>query len=207
MIYTIGCSLGSRSTVEDCLKYFEQKDEVEIDTETTGLDPHKDKIISLQLGDSENQWFVDCRKINILLFKNLLESKKCLLQNSKFDYKMLKAVGISLNRIYDTMLAECILFCGYDNWGYGLDKLCDRYLGIDLSKVERQSFLHTGNTEFTLKQIEYACRDISYLSKIRDFQMLKIRSLGLEYCLDLENNVVKALGDIEYNGIDRKSVV
>lgn len=207
MIYTIGCSLGSRSTVEDCLKYFEQKDEVEIDTETTGLDPHKDKIISLQLGDSENQWFVDCRKINILLFKNLLESKKCLLQNSKFDYKMLKAVGISLNRIYDTMLAECILFCGYDNWGYGLDKLCDRYLGIDLSKVERQSFLHTGNTEFTLKQIEYACRDISYLSKIRDFQMLKIRSLGLEYCLDLENNVVKALGDIEYNGmiLDEKS--
>lgn len=200
-IFTIGCSLGSRSTVEDCLKYFKDIDEIQVDTETTGLDPHKDKITSLQLGDDENQWFIDCRKINIRLFKELLETKRCILQNAKFDYKMLKSNGIILDRLYDTMLAECVLYCGYDNWGYGLDKLCERYLAINLSKEERVSFLHLGEAEFTQKQIDYACRDVAHLAKIRDRQMLRIKSLNLVYCLDLENEVVKALGDIEYNGM------
>ena len=207
MIYTIGCSLGSRSTVEDCLKYFENHEELQVDTETTGLDPHKDKITSLQIGDDDNQWFIDCRKINITLFKNLIESKRCILQNAKFDYKMLKAIGINLDRIYDTMLAECVLYCGYDNWGYGLDKLCERYLSLDLSKQERQSFLHLGDKEFTQAQIDYACKDVSFLSHIKEKQVLRIRHYNLEYCLDLENEVVKALGDIEYNGmiLDRAS--
>ena len=178
-----------------------------VDTETTGRDPHQHKIVSLQLGDAENQWFIDTRKINILLFKDLLEKKLCLLQNAKFDYKMLKKEGILLDRIYDTMIAECVLYCGYDKWGYGLDKLHERYLNMSLSKEERQTFLHIGENEFTLSQIEYGCKDVANLDIIRDKQMMRIKACHLEYCLNLENEVVKALGDIEYNGmiLDREA--
>lgn len=207
MVYTIGCSVGNRSTVEDCLDYFRNHLEIQVDTETTGRDPHKDKVISLQIGDSENQWFIDCRETDVLLFKDLLESKLCIIQNAKFDYKMLKASGIILDRIYDTMLAECVLYCGYDKYGYGLDKLVQRYLGVDLSKHERETFLTVGEAPFTLSQVEYGALDVTYLQQIKDKQEIKIKHYDLEYCVNLENEVVKALADIEYNGmfLDKES--
>lgn len=201
MVYTIGCLVGDKTTVEDCLNYFKHRDIIQVDTETTGRDPHTDKIISLQIGTKENQWFIDCRNTDILLFKELLESKLCIIQNSKFDYKMLKKAGIVIERIYDTMLAECVLYCGYDKWGYGLDKLVERYLGIDLSKEERQSFLTVGDKPFTLNQVLYGALDVKYLEQIRDKQLDLIKTYDLEYCVNLENEVVKALADIEYNGM------
>lgn len=201
MIYTIGCDEGNKSTVEECLNYFRDKDELQLDTETTGRDCHADRIISLQLGDTENQWFIDVRKVNILKFKELIETKLCILQNSKFDYKMLKKAGIELVHIYDTMLAECVLYCGYDKWGYGLVDLAKRYLDIDLSKEERETFLHVGTKEFTLKQIEYGAKDVMYLQGIRKKQLNLIEAHNLNYCVNMENQVVKALGDMEFNGM------
>lgn len=201
MIYTIGCDFGRKSTIKECLAYFKDKPEVQVDTETTGRDPHSDKIISLQLGDSENQWFIDCRVVDILQFKDLIESKLCILQNAKFDYKMLKKVGINLNHIYDTMVVECVLYCGYEKWGYSLDKLCKRYLDVDMSKDVRETFLNHGDKPFTLNQIAYGALDVTYLQKIKEKQLALVKAHDLEYCVDLENEVVKALGDIEYNGM------
>ena len=201
MIYTIGCELGRKSTVGDCLAYFKNHKEIQVDTETTGRDPHKDKVISLQIGDSENQWFIDVRKVNILFFKDLIENKLCIMQNAKFDYKMLKREGICVNKIYDTMLAECVLYCGYDKWGYSLDKLCKRYLDVDMSKETRASFETQGTKEFTMDQIAYGTLDVTYLEGIKKKQEALIEAHELGYCVDLENEVVKALGDIEYNGI------
>lgn len=201
MQYTIGCEVGSPATVSDCLEYFKYIEVIQVDTETSGLDPHKDQIISLQLGGCGTQFFIDCRKVDILLFKELLESKLCVLQNSKFDYKMLKAKGIILNKIYDTMLAECVLYCGYEKFGYGLNKLVERYTGHILVKEERMGFISQGEKPFTEKQIEYGCLDVTYLEEIRDKQMVLAKTHELEYCVNLENNVVKALGDIEYNGM------
>lgn len=209
MKYTIGCTVGITSTVEECLKYFEDKPHVEVDTETTGRDPHVDSIISLQLGDHDNQWFIDCRpgKTDLMEFKELLESKLCLLQNAKFDYKMLKKRGIIIEHIYDTMLAECVIACGFEKWGYSLAALCKRYLELDLSKEERLGFIQVGDRDFTIEQVNYGCEDVAHLGDIRAHQLLRLRKFELEYCVDLENKAVKALADIEYNGmiLDRDS--
>lgn len=201
MIYTIGCEAGEKVEVQECINYFGDKEEVFLDTETTGTFCHVHKITSLQLGDSKNQFFIDCRSIDIGLFKELIESKKIIGQNLKFDYKMLKKAGIVLDELYDTMLAECVLFCGYEKYGYSLADLHRRYLSIELSKEERMSFLTQGTRPFTLRQIEYGCRDIENLGRIRDFQMRRIEELGLGYCLDVENKAILALADIEYNGM------
>lgn len=201
MIYTIGCELDTSSTIEECLAYFKDKPEIQIDTETSGTDPHTSKIISLQIGDRHNQWFVDCRKVDIQRFKELIENRLCILQNAKFDYKMFKAVGINLNKIYDTMLAECVLYCGYPSWGYGLDSLAKRYLEIDLSKEERATFSHVGNKEFTSAQITYGALDVTYLQDIRDKQLMLADQYDLHYCINLECEAVKAFGDMEFNGM------
>lgn len=190
------------SSVEECISYFSSKDSIQVDTETKGKDSHSKPILSLQLGDSENQWVIDVRTTNILLFKELLESKEVVLHNSKFDYKFLKHAGINLNKIYDTMLAECIIYCGYEKWGYGLAQLTKRYLNIELDKTTRGEFFKIEQGKpFTDKQIEYAALDVAYLHKIQAMQMEKIIKYDLEYCLKLECEVVKALADIEYNGM------
>jgi len=188
-------------TVEQCLKDLQTSPEIQVDTETSGLDCHKAKIISLQLGTPFNQYFIDCRDIDILQFQNLLETKLCILQNSKFDYKMFKSAGIVLENIYDTMLAECVLYCGYDKWGYGLKTLVKRYCNVDLNKEEQTSFINQGTKPFTERQIIYGLLDVTYLQTIKQEQFKLIEKYNLNYCIDLENKVVKALGDIEYNGM------
>lgn len=205
MLYTVGINGGwpdiDEVSVEDCLNYFADKDAIEVDTETDALDPHTANVVMLQLGDSKNQFVIDVRIIDILLFKELLETKLCLLQNAKFDYKILKKRGILLDKIYDTMLAECVLFCGYIGHGYSLAALHQFYLSIELPKEERAGFVGIGKKPFTLKQVEYGARDVTNLTKIKDLQQFDIRRKELEYCVNLENQVVKALADIEYNGM------
>ena len=189
------------STIESCLEYFSNHSSIAVDTETQGRDPHSKKIISIQLGDYDNQYVIDCRFTDILLLKELLESKVLLLHNAKFDYKFLKSSGITIEYIYDTMLAECVLYCGYEKYGYGLADLCKRYLDVFLDKSTRGEFYKIQDNEFTEKQIQYAALDVKYLHKIRELQEVKIKEYNLEYCVNLENNAVKALADIEYNGI------
>ena len=189
-------------TIKDCLNYFQNIEEIALDTETEGKDPYSKKIISLQLGTPERQYFIDTRYINILHFKDLLETKKVIIHNAKFDYKFLKKAGITLEYIYDTMLAECVLYCGYEKYGYGLKDLVKRYLNIELDKTTRGEFhLIKNGVEFTYKQIEYACNDVKYLFDIKSKQIERINKYNLGYCVRLENRVVKALADIELNGM------
>jgi len=183
------------------LDYFNQHSEIAVDTETSGRDPHVKKIISLQLGDPFNQFVIDCRTIPITIFKELLENKLLILHNSKFDYKFLKSHGITIEHIYDTMLAECVLYCGYQQYGYGLDKVLKRYLDIDLDKTTRGEFFKVNDNRLTYKQIEYAALDVTYLHKVKELQLERAKKEHLLYTIDLENRAVKALADIEYNGM------
>jgi ribonuclease D len=102
-----------KSTVQECLDYFNNHEWIAIDTETKGRDCHSKPVIALQIGDSDNQFVIDVRNTDILLFKDLIESKGCILHNAKFDYKFLKKAGILLDRIFDTMIAECVIYAGY----------------------------------------------------------------------------------------------
>lgn len=191
----------SDATVDDVLEYFKDKESIAIDLETQGMDPHSKKILSMQLGDSDNQYFIDCRTINILKFKKLLESRECVIHNSKFEYKFLKANGIVIESIYDTMLAECVIYCGYESFGYSLKDVCKRYLDIELNKDTRGQFHLIKDQPFTDSQIVYGCADVQYLHKIKDIQKVSLEKYNLVYCANLEFQAVKAIGDIEYNGM------
>jgi len=208
MIYFIGNNelvensiLYKTCDVETCLNYFKDKDWIEVDTETGGKDPHTKKIFSLQLGDTFNQYVIDVRFIDILLFKELLENKNLILHNAKFDYKFFKKANIIIEHVYDTMLAECVIYCGYEKFGYALNNLCKRYLDINLDKTTRQEFFKLEGQPFTAKQIEYAALDVAYLSLIKNKQEELIKEYDLTYCVNLENEAFKALADIEYNGM------
>jgi DNA polymerase I-like protein with 3'-5' exonuclease and polymerase domains len=199
----IPSELYEMSTVEECLAYFADKEFIQVDTETQGRSPFTKKILSLQLGTDERQYVIDVRYIDILQFKELLESKdkRFILHNAKFDYKFLKHAGIVLENIWDTMLAECVLYCGYKEWGYSLLAVAKRYLDVDLDKTTRGDFYKLEGQPFSDKQIEYAALDVAYLYKIAKKQRLKAIQYDVLYAIELENSVVKAVADIEYNGM------
>lgn len=205
MIYFIGekslMDAYPISSVEDCIKYFQDKRSIAVDTETQGRNPHSKDILSLQLGDAERQYVIDCRSVDILQFKPLLETKKIILHNAKFDYKFLKHDGIIVEDVWDTMLAECVLYCGYEKYGYGLDKLVQRYCDVELSKDTRGDFFKLTSEPFTAEQIRYAATDVRYLHEIATAQHHKLQDLNLLYAANLEFQAVKALADIEYNGM------
>lgn len=207
MIYYIGqeslvkSDLWQSCSLDYMFEYFKDHKWINLDTETQGKDCHTKKIILIQFGDFENQFVIDVRFINIQKLKTFLENNNFIFHNAKFDYKFLKASNIIIENIYDTMLAECVLYCGYEKYGYGLAILLKRYLNIDLDKETREDFFLLEDKPLTDKQIEYAALDVKYLHLLKEQQEIKLKEYNLEYCLSIENNVVKALADIEYNGI------
>ena len=86
-------------TVEEVLDYFKDKISIGLDLETKGKCPLTKPILSMQLGDANTQFVIDVRSVDILLFKDLIESKTIIGHNLKFDYQFLKKSGILINKL------------------------------------------------------------------------------------------------------------
>ena len=111
-----------------------------VDTETEGFDFTCKKLIMFQIGDRERQYVIDTREVDISL-RHVLESKDIVkvLHNAKFDYKFIKKwAGISMEEMYDTFLAERVINCGKQDYGYSLARCTERYLGVTLDKETEQ---------------------------------------------------------------------
>ena len=211
MIYFIGPQLAMESSdIEYCTEqnaydYLKTKRVMQVDTETTGLSFVDDTLLTIQVGTSEHQFVFDVRhKPTLPLVTLLLQSRasKKILHNVSFDYKFLKAYGITLANVHDTMIVEKALTNGKDTTRgfFSLAGLLDRYLNYQMDKTQQTTFIdHEG--EFTTQQIVYAAKDVEYLQSLRDFQLKDADAQGLEQCIKLENAAVLAFSDIEYNGM------
>jgi DNA polymerase-1 len=190
------------ATVEEVLEYFKDKISIGLDLETKGRNPLTKPILSMQLGDADTQFVIDVRYVNILLFKELIESKIIIGHNLKFDYQFLKKAGIIINELWDTMLAECCLYRGYEKYGYGLDALVMRYEGIYLSKETRGEFFKIAEgAPFTESQIIYGAKDVAYLHNIGYKQLERANKYGLLTYIQAECEYMKPIADIEYRGM------
>ena len=208
MIYTVGnkalLSTFSECTIEYVAEYCASKTVLGVDTETEGLDFTCKKMIMLQIGDEDTQFVIDTRYVNIDALKPILESRDIIkiFHNAKFDYKFIKKwSGITCECIYDTFLTEIVISCGKSS-GYGLKDLCKRYLNVELNKDVRNQFIGLTGQPFNDSQINYGAKDVEYLCKIKELQQPTIDKYKLQNVVDLENEVVKAFADIEYNGLD-----
>lgn len=64
---------------EKSLKLLEELTEVGVDTETSGIDPHTKQLLLVQLGCYDFQVVIDCRTVDILYYKDFLESTRLFL--------------------------------------------------------------------------------------------------------------------------------
>lgn len=187
-------------SVEESLKILEPLRVVGLDTETTGTEIWQGKLLTLQLGNKENQVVIDCMTTDVKQYKDYLESDRLfIIHNAKFDLRWLYKEHIVVRNVYDTYLAEKILYLGFPPGiiSLSLQACCDRYLNVFLDKTVRGK-IHVGMTEDV---IVYAANDVVHLEDIMNSQLPIISARGQRVALDIENEFVRVLAYIEFCGI------
>ena len=187
-------------SVEESLRILEPLRVVGLDTETTGTEIWQGRLLTLQLGNKENQVVIDCMTTNVKQYKDYLESDRLfIIHNAKFDLRWLYKEHIVVRNVYDTYLAEKILYLGFPPGiiSLSLQACCDRYLNVFLDKTVRGK-IHAGMTEDV---IVYAANDVVYLEDIMNSQLPIISARGQRVALDIENEFVRVLAYIEFCGI------
>jgi DNA polymerase-1 len=201
-------------SLDDALLLLNKYSTLALDTETTGLNTRTADLLMLQIGTGEDQFIFDMRNIPAERFRGLLEDSFRIFigHNIKFDYNVLKTRKILLKRVYDTMVADQVIYNGlYDmvyirkNHRFSLAGVYKHYFHEDIDKQTRQQFHSLQQEPFTFQQVKYGALDVVYPFKIKVEQQKLIDKYDLNSCIHLENRVVLALGDIEYNGFHLNS--
>ncbi len=146
---------------------------VAIDTETMGLNPHRDRLCLVQLSAGDG----DCHLIRVPPqprespleapnLKRLLADAGVikLFHFARFDVAALRhALGVTAQPIYCTKTASRLVRTFTDR--HGLKDLCKELLGIELKKEQQSS--DWGAPELNQEQLRYAAADVIHLHALR----------------------------------------
>lgn len=217
-------------SVEESLEKLNGINVIGFDTETTGLEYHKDKIILLQFGTKDFQIIIDTLTVDLLHYKTILEDKSIIKigANLKFDYQFCLKNNIVCQNLYDVLLAEYVLNNGISV--NDLREVYDKYIkneGItdkkELQNINNKvrfgyySLFSLVYKYFTIALnksvrdhiteglteavLDYSALDVKYLNEIREIQLAKARQEGCTKAISLENNFIPVLAYTEYCGI------
>ena len=187
---------------EKSLEIINSWDIVQFDTETSGRDPHVCKILCAQFGNRAAgiQIVVDTLTTDILLYKEILETKLIIGHNLKFDIQFLYNHGIIPTNVWDTMIIEQLLHLGFDNkfFHYSLQAVADRRLKIDIDKTTRGEIIWRGLDD---QVVLYAAGDVVHLEDIRDQQIDDCVTKTCTKAAQIENAFVPVIAYLEWCGI------
>jgi ribonuclease D len=143
---------------------------VAIDTETMGLNPHRDRLCLVQLsagdGDAHLVQIIpesmggrgaDCPNLKRLLSDPAVTK---LFHFARFDCAALQLhLGVTVAPVVCTKVAAKLVRTFTDR--HGLKDLCRELLGVDLSKQQQTS--DWGAAELSAEQLAYAASDVLHL--------------------------------------------
>ena len=142
---------------------------VAIDTETMGLNPHRDRLCLVQLSAGNG----DTHLVQIVRGQTRAPNLERLLTNpevlklfhfGRFDIAALKAAfGVLTAPVYCTKIASKLIRTFTDR--HGLKYLVQDLLGIDISKQQQMS--DWGAETLTEAQLSYAASDVLYLHQLK----------------------------------------
>lgn len=204
MIYKVRNEVITPAVRDNVIDFLENNSIIALDSETQGFDCHTKKLLSLQLGNETIQFVIDFQSEDCSFLVKYLkdENKLWLLFNAKFDNQfLLKNLGVQPAKVYDAFLAECLLYAGYEKGSIDLSLkgVAQRYCNVTLDKTIRGQINYKGINDPTV--ILYGAKDVAYLHEIREKQLVAIDKWQLNKVLDLENQVVRVLAKMEYDGI------
>ncbi|CAG1012973.1 MAG: ribonuclease D [Rhizobiaceae bacterium] len=143
---------------------------VAIDTETLGLNPHRDRLCVVQLspgdGTADVVQIAAGQKTAPNLARLLGDAKVTkLFHFGRFDLAVLfHAFGVMPEPVFCTKIASRLTRTYTDR--HGLKDICSELLGISLSKVQQSS--DWAAETLTPDQLDYAASDVLYLHRLRD---------------------------------------
>lgn len=189
-------------TVEESLSILKKCKVLQVDTETTGRDPHICKLLCIQFGNKKEdfQMVVDCTTIDVTIYKDVLENTLVIGQNLKFDLQFLYNYGIIPRHIYDTMIVEQLLYLGYPagKISFSLQSIADRRLNIYIDKSVRGEIIWRGLDSTVIK---YAASDVEYLEDIMWSQVKDCKERNCLVGAKLECDFVPSIAYLEWCGI------
>jgi ribonuclease D len=142
---------------------------VAIDTETLGLNPHRDRlcVVQLSLGDGTAdviQIAAGQKKapnlVRMLKDKSILK----LFHFARFDLAVLQqAFGVETSPVFCTKIASRLVRTYTDR--HGLKDLCRELIGVEISKQQQSS--DWGAETLTEAQLVYAASDVLHLHALK----------------------------------------
>lgn len=147
-----------------------QVDAVAIDTETLGLNPHRDRLCVVQISPGDGTADViqiDAGQKRAPNLVSLLRDRKVtkLFHYGRFDIAVLyQAFGVMAEPVFCTKIASRLVRTYTDR--HGLKELCSELLGVSLSKQQQSS--DWAAATLSPEQLDYAASDVLYLHRLRD---------------------------------------
>lgn len=189
--------------------YTQQYLQLDVETNVTSYIRER-KLITVQFGSVNQkqpvQWIFQwsfLKDEHKEFIKMILESTQWekIIQNAAFELTVFLNYDVRVRRMYDTMLCERILWCGYTGVhqiSTAIDAIVLRRLGYVMPKDQGMNF---GDNIITLPKLVYAAEDIQFLDKIKNQQLLELHQQNLEYVAALENESVIGFAQMMWEGM------
>lgn len=155
---------------------------VAIDTETLGLNPHRDRLCVVQLspgdGTADVVQIAKGQKKAPNLVKLLRDSRKTkIFHFGRFDIAVLKhAFGVTTAPVFCTKIASRLTRTYTDR--HGLKDICRELLGVDISKQQQSS--DWAAEKLSDAQLEYAASDVLHLHALKAILEERLKREGRE---------------------------
>jgi ribonuclease D len=140
-----------------------------IDTETLGLNPHRDRLCVVQISRGDGaadvvQILKDAPPPPVLCAILADPKVEKIFHFARFDVAaLLNAFGVTTSPVYCTKIASKLVRTYTDR--HGLKDLTRELIGIDLSKQQQSS--DWGAAELTKEQLAYAASDVLHLHQLK----------------------------------------
>jgi ribonuclease D len=142
---------------------------VAVDTETMGLNPHRDRLCLVQMSAGDG----NCHIVRLKKGQYEARNLKALLADpavtkifhfARFDVAAIKRfLGVVPTPLYCTKIASRLSRTFTDR--HGLKDLCKDLLNVELSKEQQTS--DWGGAELSQAQLKYAANDVLHLHALR----------------------------------------
>lgn len=142
---------------------------VAIDSETLGLNPHRDRLCVVQLSAGDGTAHLvqfDGQDYSAPRLKALLSDEQVLkiFHFARFDVAVLsKYLNVTANPVYCTKIASKLVRTYTDR--HGLKDITSELLGVELSKQQQSS--DWGAATLTQQQMAYAASDVLHLHALK----------------------------------------
>ena len=142
---------------------------VAVDTETLGLNPHRDRLCLVQLSGGDNTAHLiqfGAGDYAAPRLKALLADAKTtkIFHFARFDLAVLdRYLGVQTTPVYCTKIASKLVRTYTDR--HGLKDLSAELLGLELSKQQQSS--DWAASDLSPAQLSYAASDVLYLHKLK----------------------------------------